>query len=180
MSDLGRPLNVPSVGGASTVVNLAARGTTMIEAPNTGQLNQGYVSLSLPPGVEAYGVFRQSITGLPDQEAVVPLCGAFSTSATLIWDDTSFTTAVAIVNPSVVATTVGITVRNANGLAIGTSNVPLAANSKVAVVLRDLPGLSAMRGSRGSADFTVGSGNVAVLGLRFGNVAFTSIPTAQQ
>jgi hypothetical protein len=180
ISDLGTPLTVPSVGGASVVVNLAARGTAIIEAPNVGPLNEGYVSLSLPIGVEAYGVFRQSVPDRPDQEAVVPLCGAFSTSATLIWDDTSFTTAVAIVNPGVVATTVAITVRNANGLVIGTSDVTLTAKSKVAEVLRNLPGLSAMLGNRGSADFTVRSGTVAVLGLRFGGVAFTSIPTAQQ
>jgi len=180
ISDLGGPLNVPSVGGASAVVNLDSRGTAIIEAPNAGQLSEGYVSLALPLGVEAYGVFRQSIAGRPDQEAVVPLCGAFSTSATLIWDDTGSTTAVAIVNPSVVATTVSTTVRNANGLIIGTSNVPLPANNKVAVVLRDLPGLSAMLGNRGSVDFTVASGSVAVLGLRFGGAAFTSIPTAQQ
>jgi len=171
---------VPSVGGASTVVHLDAHGTAIIEAPNAGELNQGYVALSLPVSVEAYGVFRQSVSGAPDQEAVVPLCGAFSTRATLIWDETRFTTAVAIVNPSAVATTVAITVRNANGLVIGSPNVPLAANSKVAVRLRDLPGLAAIAEKRGSADFTVGSGSVAVLGLRFGGTAFTSIPAAHQ
>jgi hypothetical protein len=172
---------VPSVGGgSSTVVNLDPHGTAIIEAPNTGELDQGYVSLSLPPGVGAYGVFRQSVTGVPDQEAVVLLCGAFSTSASLIWDETRFTTSVAIVNPSIVAAMVDITVRNANGLVIGTAHVPLAANNKKAVVLRTLPGLDAMSGNRGSADFTVASGNVAVLGLRFGAVAFTSIPTVQQ
>jgi hypothetical protein len=35
-------------------------------------------------------------------------------------------------------------------------------------------------GKRGSAQFTVAIGNVAVLGLRFNNAAFTSIPTADQ
>jgi hypothetical protein len=33
-------------------------------------------------------------------------------------------------------------------------------------------------GKRGSAQFTVAAGNVAVLGLRFNNAAFTSISTA--
>ncbi len=180
MSDAGTPLNVPSVGGPSAVVNLDARGTAIIEAPNIGGLSQGYVSLSLPDGVEGYGVFRQSGPGVPDQEAVVPLSSALSASATLIWDDTNFTTAVAIVNPSAVAATVTITVRNANGLVIGTPSVPLAAKSKVAKVLRDLLDPLAMIGNRGSADFTVTSGSVAVLGLRFGGAAFTSIPTAQE
>jgi hypothetical protein len=56
----------------------------------------------------------------------------------------------------------------------------LAAKSKTAIALRDLPGLGAMAGKRGSADFTVAFGNVAVLGLRFGGAAFTSIPTADR
>jgi len=37
-----------------------------------------------------------------------------------------------------------------------------------------------MIGNRGSAEFTVTSGNVAVLGLRFIGSAFTSIPTADR
>jgi hypothetical protein len=39
----------------------------------------------------------------------------------------------------------------------------LAAKSKTAIALRDLPGLGGMAGKRGSADFTVAFGNVAVL-----------------
>jgi len=180
ISDTGTPLNVPSVGGASATVSLAARGTAIIEALNIGSLNQGYVSLSLPVGVESYGVFRQSVPGTPDQEAVVPISSAFSTASTLIFDETNFTTSVAIVNPSPVPTTVTITVRNANGVAIGTSTVALPANSHTAMTLRSLPGLGAIPGNRGSADFSVTSGNVAVLGLRFGGAAFTSIPTKER
>jgi len=85
ISDAGTPLNVPSVGGSSIMVNLAARGTAIIEAPNAGPLIQGYVSLSLPTGVQSYGVFRQSAPGVPDQEAVVPRSSAFSTTDTLTW-----------------------------------------------------------------------------------------------
>src|SRR5439155_8189246 len=44
----GNPLAVPSVGGSSVSLSLTPRGTTVIEAPNAGPLNQGYVSLSLP------------------------------------------------------------------------------------------------------------------------------------
>ena len=71
-------------------------------------------------------------------------------------------------------------VRDEAGLMIGNASVPLVARGKTAVVLRDLPGLSAMAGTRGSADFTVAFGNVAVLGLRFGGAAFTSIPVAER
>jgi hypothetical protein len=176
VSDSGAPLALPSVGGSSTTVNLAPRATAILEALNSGPLNQGYVSLSLPAGVAGYGVFRQSVPGIADQEAVVPLSSASSAASTLIWDDTNFTTAVAILNPSSVATTVAIVVRDSAGAILGTSTVPLGAKSKVAVVLRNLPGLAAMAGHRGSADFSVASGSVAVLGLRFAGAAFTSIP----
>lgn len=180
ISDSGTPLLVPALSGTSTTVNLAGHATALIEAPNTGALSQGYVSLSLPQGVEAYGVFRVSAAGAPDQEAVVPLSSAFSTGATLMWDDTHFVTSIAIVNPNAVATTVNITVRDVNGVVIGQTSIPLAAGNKAESVMRNIPGLSSMAGNRGSADFTVTSGFVAVLGLRSDGLAITSIPTAQK
>jgi hypothetical protein len=180
ISDGGAPLTIPSVGSSTVVVNLGAGGTAVLEAPNSGTLSQGYVSMSLPSGVAAYGVFRQSLPGLPDQEAVVPLSSASSTRSTLIWDETNVTTAVAIVNPSAVAATVAVTVWDDNGNLVGTSFVNLSASNKTAIYLGTLPGLSGMAGKRGSAQFTVSTGNVAVLGLRFDGPAFTSIPTTQQ
>lgn len=176
VGDDGNPLSVPVVGASSTIVNLAPHGTAAIQTANVGPVSQGYASVSLPVGVVGYGVFHLSNPGVPDQEAVVPLSSASSTASTLTWDDTSFVTAVGIVNPSNIATTVSIALRDAAGAIIGTSSVFLAAKNKTAVVLRNLPGLGAMIGNRGSADFTVTTGNVAVLGLRFIGSAFTSIP----
>jgi len=138
------------------------------------------VGVALPAGVEGYGVFRLSIAGVGDQEAVVPLSGALSTSCLLVWDDTGPSTAVAVVNPSATATTVTITVRDSAGVTLGTSTVQLAARSKTALYLRDRAGLGGMVGRRGSAEFTVTAGNVSVLGLRFNGIAFTSIPTADR
>jgi hypothetical protein len=80
----------------------------------------------------------------------------------------------------VVPTTVAITVLDSSGNILGTSSVALLAKSKTETVLRGLPGLGAMAGTRGSAKFTVATGNVAVLGLRFYGAAFTSIPTVGQ
>src|SRR5262249_33593791 len=57
----GSALNVPAVGGSVAIVNLAAHGTVIIEAPNAGDLVQGYVSVLLPPGVTGYAVFRQTV-----------------------------------------------------------------------------------------------------------------------
>jgi hypothetical protein len=180
VADDGTPLTVPALGGNATTVNIPAGGSVKIEAPNTGALVQGYASATLPDGVTGYGVFRQSVRDVPDQEAVVPLANAASKSATLIFDDTEFITAAALVNPSLIATTVTVTVKSANGGALGTTTVALPARSKTAVSLRTLPGLSGVANNRGTATFTVTTGNVAVLGLRFFGSAFTSIPTTDR
>jgi hypothetical protein len=161
-------------------VNLNARGTTIIEAPNVGPLSQGYVSISLPAGVTGYGVFRQSIPGITDQEAVVPLSGATATTSTLVFDETTFITGVALVNLGSLDTTITVTARDNQGNTIGTGTVPLAAKTKTAKALRDIPGLAGVIGKMGSADFTVSSGNLAALGLRFNGPAFTSIPTSDR
>jgi hypothetical protein len=128
--------------------------------------------------VYGYGVFRQSVAGRPDQEAVVPFSDASAISSTLTWDESNFVTAVAIVNPSSTAETVAVTLWDENGNAIGTSSIALAPATKTEAALRTLPGLSGMVGNRGSARFTASAGSVAVLGLRFDGSAFTSIPTS--
>jgi hypothetical protein len=180
IADDGTPLTVPSIPGSSTTINLAPQDTAIIEAPNAGDLVQGYASLFLPSGVESYGIFRKSATGVPDQEVIVLLSGASSTRQSMIWDDTNYVTAVSIVNPSAVATVVTISVRDNAGNLIGSPTIPLGARSKTAMVMRNVPGLAGMAGKRGSADFSVASGNVAVLGLRFSGSEFTSIPTVSR
>jgi hypothetical protein len=176
-ADNGTPLVVPSLGASSTTLNLPSNGGAIIEALNVGNLSQGYVRALLPPGVQGYGVFRQSVPGIADQEAVVPLSLASYIGDTLVWDDTNFITAAAIANPTSVPITVSITAVDFNGNTVGSGTVPLAAFSHTAVALRNVPGLSAMVGRRGTATFSASNGNVAVLGLRFYGSAFTSIPT---
>jgi len=75
---------------------------------------------------------------------------------------------------------VAVTASDSNGRVIGTSSVNLAPYSKTVSALRTLPGLTGMVGKVGSAQFSVSTGTLAVLGLRFGAAAFTSIPAAQQ
>src|SRR6478609_1185826 len=43
-ADNGTPLTVPSIGGSSKTITLGAGASTVIEAPNTGALRQGYVA----------------------------------------------------------------------------------------------------------------------------------------
>src|SRR3984957_68629 len=177
VGDTGAPLTVPALGGSTTNVSLAAYGTALIEAPNVGSLVQGYAAFTLPAGVFGYGVFRQSVAGQQDQEAVVQLCNTGATANTLTWDETTFVTAVAVVNPSSTAANVTVTLYDESGNTIGNSLISLPPNGKAATTLRSLPGLSGMIGKRGSALFSVSAGSVVVLGLRFDGLAFTSIPT---
>jgi hypothetical protein len=180
-TDNGTPLTLPGVGN-SKQITLAPLGTAVIEAQNVGStINQGYASVTLPAGVNAYGVFRQTVPGRLDQEALVGLKSASATSSSLTFDDTSpLSTSIAIVNPSSTAATVTITVWDTNGTVIGTSSQGLQPGTKLESSMHLLQGLSAMAGQRGSAQFSVTSGNVAVLGLRFGDTAFTSIPVVEQ
>jgi hypothetical protein len=178
--DDGNSLTIPALGGSSVSVNLAARGAARIEALNSGSLVQGYASAALPAGVTGYGVFRQSVSGLPDQEAVVPLSGSVATTSTLLFDETNYITGVALVNLSSVSNTVTATAHDNQGNIIGTGTIPLTANAKTTAVLRSIPGLAAVAGAVGSVDFSVTTGNLAALGLRFNGSAFTSIPTSDR
>jgi concanavalin A-like lectin/glucanase superfamily protein len=178
-ADNGTPLTVPSIGGSSKTITLAAGASTVIEAPNAGALVQGYVTITVPPGVTGYGVFRQSIPGIPDQEAVVSLSPAVA-NVPLLFDETKYISGVSIVNPGSLSTTVFISAIDNTGAPIGTSTVLLAPFNKTAIALRSLPGLSGIVGKQGSARFSVTGAQVVVLGLRFNGVAFTSIPTQPQ
>jgi len=177
----GTPLAVPLAGigsVSSRTVNLDPGATVILEAPNTGDLVQGWAEANLPQGVVGYAVFRQSVAGRADQEAVVPLTPESSQKADLVYDDTALTTSVAFLNPSNQGVTVSITAHGADGSQIGTSQVTLAARSKQAMILRNVSGLSGVAGRRGWATFSVSSGAVSVMGFRSGTVAFTTIPVA--
>jgi hypothetical protein len=134
----------------------------------------------MPDSVTGYGVFRQVVEGRGEQEAVVPFSSATATRSTLIFDDSGFTTSVAVVNPGTSSGSIAIVARDSFGTQIGTSSVALPAGGKTAFVLRNAPGLASLANQRGTVEFTATSGNIAVLGLRFGGQAFTSIPTTDR
>ncbi len=171
----GSPLTVPSIGNSSTTVSLDAKGEAIVEVPNSGSLTQGWVQADVPDGVIGYGIFRQSVQGQNDQEGTVPFSSVSATSNTIVFDESAFVTAVAVLNPSTTDTTLTITARDDQGALIGTSSLPLGAKKREAFQLRDRPEFSAIQGKRGSAEFKVSSGAVSVLGLRFNGTSFTSI-----
>jgi len=204
VDDTGNPLTVPAVSGTSTVVSIPSNGSAIVEAPNVGSLVQGSAFMVLPGGVTGYGVFRQSVPGISDQEAVVPLSNAATTTSRMIWDDTASTTSFAVINTSSIAITVQIAVQDSNGTSLGSSSLSLGPLAKYAGTLRALQGISSVAGNRGTADFTQGTGIVillgegtphvatspqpqiaaqgtlSLLGLRFHGSAFTSIPTTDR
>ncbi len=177
----GTDLSVPLAGvGPVTehTVTIAPRATVLLEAPNSGALQQGWAEAKLPAGVTGYGVFRQSVSGRADQEAVVPFSEDSRQTAYLSWDDTALTTAMAVVNPESSATAVTIAVYGNDGAQIGTVTLNLAAHNRVAFNLRDQPGMAGVTGKRGMARLSVATGSVAGLGLRFAGEAITSIPVS--
>jgi hypothetical protein len=180
-ADNGTPLAVPLIGIA-TAVTLDPGTSTVIEAHNVGFLSQGYASFTPPPGISGYGVFRQSQQGKPDQETVVPFSSASTTTSTLLWDETdNLATGIAIANPNPIAVTVNVTVKKSDGSVIGTATVTLGPNGHTAGGWSQPPfNITGTTGNRGTAVFSVTSGNVAVLGLRARGIAFSSIFTTDK
>ena len=176
VGDDGTPLVVPSLG-ASTTLTLAPRATTVIQAPNTGPLTEGYVSVALPVDVIGYGVLDENVQGLPDQKVIVPLSPSSTTTNTLIWDETGLEDSVVIVNPSNATANVSINVYDTLGNTLASSSITLAAGNKAQALLENFPGLASVAGGRGSVDFVANTGAVAVLGIQLNGSAFSSIPT---
>ena len=170
----GQPLPVPAVGSSSTTVSLPPLGSAIIEAPNSGPLQQGWARVDVPDGIVGYGVFRFSAPGVLS-EGVSP----FATSTnfnSLVFDETAYVTGVAFANPSSVVASINIRALNAAGQVIGTATQTLGPNARTAITLRTVPGLESVAGQRGAVEFSATTGAVSVLGLRFNNLTFTSIP----
>jgi len=183
MSSEGSTLSVPLLGigsASSQSVRLNPYSTAVLEAPNVGGLSQGWVEATVPSGVVGYAVFRQSVPGRADQEAVVLLTPQTSQIAEMIYDDTAFVTSVMYLNPTDQPVTVSVMAQGQDGAVVGTSQVALGPRTKQALTLRSLPGLQNVVGKRGRLQFSVPNPAVSVLGLRFGAEAFTSIPVTHR
>ena len=176
----GTPLAVPGVNATSAALNLGPRGTGVVEIPTVGPLTQGWVQVEAPDGVIGYGIFRQALQGVNPQEGVVPFSSSTSPGATILFDETDYITAVAVLNPGSGPVTVNVRARSESGAEIGSFQLSLAARQREAFVVRDRPEMTQIRGRRGVLEFSVSGGAVSVLGLRFNNLAFTSILPAEK
>ncbi|GIU78462.1 MAG: hypothetical protein KatS3mg005_1700 [Bryobacteraceae bacterium] len=175
----GSPLSVPKWGPAANIT-LAPRGVAQVDLVSSGPLVQGSIHLDLPEGVTGYGVFRQSSAGLNPQEGVIPFSSSTSAQSTIVFDETTYVTAIAIANPGSAPVTVTASARDAAGNALGSFTLNLGPKQRSAFVLRDRPELSSLAGKRGSVEFRAAGGALSVLGLRFNGLAFTSILPLEQ
>lgn len=171
-------VEMPFGGSSTKQLIIPPRGTAVIQAQNTGSLQQGWATFDMPSGVSGYGVFRQAVPGIPDQEAVVPFASPGGSRASLTFDDSALVTAAAIwFNAAQTGIVTAIAFDEA-GTQIGTASIQMIPGTKVAFALRER--IPTVEGRRGTVDFSTVTGNIAVLGLRFANSAFTSIPAVTQ
>ena len=180
MDDTGSPLLVPlaGIGSVSSRIVILNPGTTvLLEALNVGDAStEGWVDISLPPGVMGYGVLRLVTDGRANQETLIPFVPETSRTAEFSYDDIQFTTAVAFLNPSGQQTSVTVTAFGDDGDQVGSAQFVLAPHAKSANILTAYTGMAAVLGKRGRVVVSVPHGAVSVLALRFGGAGFPGIP----
>jgi hypothetical protein len=178
--DAGAPLLVPlaDIGSVSSRIILLNPGTTvLLEALNgPTPLTEGWADISLSPGVIGYGITRAVTDGHADHEALIPFVPESSQTAEFTYDDTSFTTAVAFVNPGNQQTTVTVTAFGADGDQVGSTELPLAPGAKSVNILRAYAEMAGVSGKQGRVVVSVPNGAVSVLALRFGAAGFSNSP----
>lgn len=176
--DAGGDLSVP-VAGQGVVrglnISLDAAGSVEFETGGfSANLTQGWalLSQSTNDSVGGMAVFRQSVAGRADQEAVVPIVSQYDSHFVLLFDNTSFTTAIALANPTSTAVTIPVNIRNQAGQIIDQRTIQLGSYAHTAFTLPDTWGATA--GRRGAIEFLTSGFGVGALGLRFNGSAFTS------
>lgn len=178
--DAGAPLLVPLAGIGSLfsrIVILNPGTTVLLEALNgPNPFTEGWADISLPPGVIGYVVAREVMEGRADHEALLPFVPESSQAAEFAYDDTSFTTAVALLNPSNQQTPVTVVAWGDDGDQVGSAQLTLPPHAKSVNVLSAYAGMTGISGKKGRVVVSVPNGAVSVLALRFGADGFSDIP----
>lgn len=177
----GAPLGVPITGQPAAVSTLdgtiPAGGTqTITTQGGTTALISGWTELVSTRAVGGVAVFRQRITGRPDNEAAVTAT-ASGRSFLLPYENTeNFVTSMALVNTNATTTaTIAVNLRDESGSIIGNDSIVLAPRGQTAFRLMDRFPLLLNR--RGVVEFTTTGTDISGLGLRFNpSGAFTSLP----
>ncbi|MCC6389413.1 MAG: hypothetical protein IT167_02325, partial [Bryobacterales bacterium] len=178
----GSNLPIPLAGGGSADSvdgTIPAGGVRVIETlGGTTDLVQGWAELTTTRNIGGLAVFRQRVTGRPDQEAAVTLTTT-SNKFVLPFDNTdNFVTSMALVNVSAtLGTTINVVIRDESGQQIGTDTISLSGRGHTAFTLPGRFASSVNR--RGTTEFTSTGTQITGLGLRFNpGGAFTSFPVS--
>jgi hypothetical protein len=177
-NDNGGDLAVPILGqGLVRGLTISLETAGSIEFETTGVapgLSQGWalLSQSTSDSVGGMAIFRQSIFGRPDQEAVVPIVNQYDNHFVLLFDNTAFTTGIALVNPTIDTVVIPVNIRNQAGQIIDQRTIRLGSYSHTAFTMPDT--WASTEGRRGAIEFLTSGFGVGALGLRFNGPAFTS------
>ena len=141
----------------------------------SADLSSGWALLSQTnnDSVGIFAIFRQSIPGRQVQEAVVPSVNQFSDHFVLPFDNTVYSTGIAIANPTLNTVVIPANIRNELGQIIDTRQLSLGPYSHTAFAMPDR--WSSTVGRRGVIEFLTSGFGVGALGLRFNGSAFTSL-----
>ena len=177
-TDDGSDMTVPIVGsGLARGLNISLEAAGSVEFETEGiasRLLQGWalLSQSTNDSVGGMAVFRQVTADGRNQEAVVPIVSQYDSHFVMLFDNTNFTSAIAIANPSTKAVDIPVNIRNQAGQIIDQQTVRLASYGHTAFTLPDTWRTTA--GRRGTIEFLTSGFGVGALGLRFSASAFTS------
>src|SRR5437764_13138457 len=98
-----------------------------------------------------FAIFRQTVAGRQAQEAVVPSVNQYDSHFVLPFDNTIYTTGVALANPTTTRVSIPVNIRNEAGQIIDTRQFSLGPYSHSAFVLPDIWASTA--GKRGTLEF---------------------------
>jgi len=102
----------------------------------------------------------------------VPIVNQFESHFVLMFDNTAFTSAIALANPTLTSVVIPVYVRAMSGQIIDQRTITLGPYSHTAFTLPDTWASTA--GRRGVVEFQASGFGVGALGLRFSGSAFTS------
>lgn len=150
--------------------SLPPGGSLLLETSGTGRLEAGWAELTYDSNIGyigGMGVFRQSVFGRPDLEAVVPFTNLFQRQIVVPYDNANgFATGVACVNGSRRnSATITASFRDESGNTYATETIRLGASGHVAFMLPSE--VSSTHGRRGTILFRSNTDFFSVLGLRF-------------
>lgn len=182
-SDTGADMSLPIVNLGAAVnltIALAVAGSTDVETEGAGQtLAQGWACV-LPhtsgDSIGGFTTFRQRTAGMPDHETTVPLVSGSGDHFAVMYDNTKFTTGVAVANASPAeAITVPVNIRDEQGNIIESTTIALAPDAHTAFTLPSLA--PATVGRQGTIEFMAKGLAVSAISLRFNDSGFTPFPT---